>query len=102
MSVTDVWMIAGGGLMLIGLTGFLFARHLLRRLLAFNITGSGALLMVLALSGDDRGLAPALLVLTGMLVALGATALGLFLLRLWQQQSGHTDLPPPPDPDLDR
>ncbi|WP_111656068.1 NADH-quinone oxidoreductase subunit K [Isoalcanivorax indicus] len=101
MTEADVWIIAGAGLVLIGLAGFLFARHLLRRLLAFNITGSGALLMVLALSGDERGLAPALLVLTGMLVALGATALGLYLLRLWQQQSGRTDLPPPPDLESD-
>ena len=97
------WIIAGAGLVAIGLSGYLFSRHLLRRLLAFNITGSGALLMVLALA--DTTLAdtahqqvPSLLIFSGILVAVSATALGTALLLRWHRRTGRTDLPRDPAP----
>ena len=80
-----VWLIAGAGLVLIGLIGFLLTQDPLRRLLAFHITGSAALLLVLALASGHHSVVPALLVFTGMLVGLGATLLALWLLRRAQQ-----------------
>ncbi|MCH8543705.1 MAG: NADH-quinone oxidoreductase subunit K [Alcanivorax sp.] len=91
-----VWLIAGAGLVLIGLTGFLLTRDLVRRLLAFHITGSAALLLVLALAGGHDSPVPALLVFTGMLVGLGATLLALWLLRRGQQLAPHADADPGP------
>ena len=91
--MSSVWLVAGGGLVLIGLTGFLLTSDLLRRLLAFHITGSGALLLVLALAGadasGDKSIVPALLVFTGMLVGLAATLLALWLLRRARQLALH-------------
>lgn len=100
--MSSVWLVAGGGLVLIGLTGFLLTPDLLRRLLAFHITGSGALLLVLALAGadasGDQSIVPALLVFTGMLVGLAATLLALWLLRRARQlalhRAEHTDADP--------
>lgn len=92
--MSSAWLVAGGGLVLIGLTGFLLTPDLLRRLLAFHITGSGALLLVLALAGQggDAGssIVPALLVFTGMLVGLAATLLALWLLRRARQHETHS------------
>ncbi|MBZ2188469.1 hypothetical protein K8B33_05140 [Alcanivorax sp. JB21] len=100
--MSSVWLVAGSGLVLIGLTGFLLTPDLLRRLLAFHITGSGALLLVLALAGadasGDKSIVPALLVFTGMLVGLAATLLALWLLRRARQlalhRAAHTDADP--------
>lgn len=71
------------GLVLIGqgLWAFALHTHLLRRLLAFNITGTGIFLLLMSLVADT---APALgqgLVITGLAVAWLGTALGALLIR---------------------
>jgi uncharacterized MnhB-related membrane protein len=80
-SVTTV--LAATGLLIMGLALWTFTtqRHLLRRLLAFNLLGSGIFLLLAGLAGpmaEVRGL-----ILVGLLVALLGSVLGaLLLLRL--------------------
>jgi multicomponent Na+:H+ antiporter subunit C len=100
MNTHWLFSLAGVGLCAIGLYGFILHRHLLRRILAFNIMGSGVFLILVGLAQRTRGPdpVPQALVLTGIVVAVSATAFALVLLRRWHQAGGRTDLPdPPPD-----
>lgn len=87
---------AGGAcLVAIGLSGFMLHRHLLRRLMAFNLIGSGSFLILTGLSQHQQGVdaVPQALVLTGIVVAVAATALALILIRRWYHLSGQMTLP---------
>jgi len=79
----------------VGLFGFIMHRHLLRRLLAFNIMGSGSFLVLVGLAQDGRGVdyVPQALVLTGIVVAIASTALALVIFRRWFRVSGQPTLP---------
>ncbi|TVP91959.1 MAG: Na+/H+ antiporter subunit C [Thioalkalivibrio sp.] len=79
----------------LGLFGFIVHRHLLRRLLAFNIMGSGSFLVLVGLAQDGRGVdhVPHAMVITGIVVAVASTALALVVFRRWYRASGRTDLP---------
>jgi multicomponent Na+:H+ antiporter subunit C len=69
----------------LGLHGVIRSREGLRRVMAVNVMGGGAFLLLVAVArrnwaeGPDP--VPHALVLTGIVVALGATALALGLLR---------------------
>lgn len=95
MSSHLLFALSGALLVLTGLTGFILQRHLIRRLLAFNITGSGCFLVLTGLAQDAQGVdaVPQALVLTGIVVAVSATALALVLIRRWYQLTGQTNLP---------
>lgn len=84
----------GAALCALGLAGFIIHRHLLRRLLAFNILGSGCFLLLVGLA-QEQGVdpVPQALVLTGIVVAVASTALALVLFRRWHRVSGHEALP---------
>ena len=90
------YAIAGAGLCVLGLHAFMLCRHLMRKLLAFNIMGSGTFLVLVGLAQHGRGpdAVPQALVLTGIVVAVSATALALVLIRRWYLLSGRDDLPP--------
>jgi multicomponent Na+:H+ antiporter subunit C len=83
MSVAGLYLATGAVLFALGIGGLFAHRHLLRRIVALNITGSGLFLSLVA--GADRlpGAAPDpvphAMVLTGIVVAVSATALGLAL-----------------------
>ncbi len=79
----------------LGLFGFIAHRHLLRRLLAFNIMGSGSFLVLVGLAQHGRGVDPVphAMVITGIVVAVASTALALVVFRRWYRASGRTDLP---------
>lgn len=70
---------AGLVIMTLGLWAFAGHAHLLRRLLAFNILGSGIFLILAGLTGlrDEAQV----LIVTGLLVALVGTVLGATLIR---------------------
>lgn len=89
---------AGGALLVaIGLLGFMLHRHLLRRLMAFNLISSGCFLILTGLSQYQQGVdaVPQALVLTGIVVAVAATALALILIliRRWYHLTGEMTLP---------
>lgn len=96
MSVDLAYAVAGAVLLIIALYSFITCRNLVRKLLAFNIMGSGTFLILVGLAQHDRGpdAVPQALVLTGIVVAVSATALALVLVRRWFLLSGRTDLPP--------
>lgn len=78
-----------------GVAGVLLLEHLLRRILAFNLMGSGAFLVLVGLA-QRNGVpdpVPQAMVLTGIVVAVAATALALALLRRLQALTGEVTLP---------
>ncbi|MBA2780992.1 NADH-quinone oxidoreductase subunit K [Halomonas kenyensis] len=77
------------GLIGLGLWAFALHRHLLRRLLAFNVIGTGIFLILMALVGDRNTAAGHGLVVTGLLVALLGTALGALLIRRLNRLDGR-------------
>jgi multicomponent Na+:H+ antiporter subunit C len=85
---------------LIGIGAFgLFTRaHLLRRIVAFNVIGSGVFLMFGAMANrHSRGAGtdpvPQAMVITGIVVALAATALAVTLMVRLFEETGRATLP---------
>ena len=82
---TLVYAITGVTLFGIGLGGLFFAVQPLRRILAVNLAGSGVFMILVALARRQEGAppdaVPHALVLTGIVVAVSATAVALALYR---------------------
>ena len=99
MTPSLLYAFAGAGLWGIGLFGFIRLRHLLRKLLAFNLIGSGTFLVLVGLAQHGRGpdAVPQALVLTGIVVSIAATALAIVLIRRYFHLSGRTSLEPRDD-----
>lgn len=95
MSADRLYAYVGVVLVALALYAFLVHTHLLRRLLAFNVMGGGTFLILVGLAQDGRGPdpVPQALVLTGIVVAVSATALAIILLRRWFATSQSTSLP---------
>lgn len=78
-----IYALCGAALIGIGLYGFIAGAHVLRRILAFNIIGSGIFLMFGALGsrGGQPGVdpVPQALIITGIVVALSLTAVAIAL-----------------------
>lgn len=88
---------AGVALVALGLAVLLAAPTLMRKLLAFNVMGGGVFMLLLALAprtpqGTADPIAQAL-VLTGIVVAIAAAALGLLLARRYHAATGRSALP---------
>lgn len=86
-----LYALCGAALIGIGLYGFITGAHLLRRILAFNVIGSGIFLMFGALG--DRGAdaadpVPHALIITGIVVALSLTALAVALVVRLAEETG--------------
>lgn len=96
MSTSLLYALAGVGLCGIGLFGFITLAHLLRKLLAFNLIGSGVFLVLVGLAQrqGEPDPVPQALVLTGIVVAIAATALAVVLIRRYFHLSGLTTLKP--------
>jgi multicomponent Na+:H+ antiporter subunit C len=90
-----IFAITGVVLFAMGSAGVLLVAHLLRRILAFNLMGSGAFLILVGLAqrGGTPDPVPQAMVLTGIVVAVAATALALALLRKLHALNGRTELP---------
>lgn len=95
MSGGMVFAVAGALLFALGAAGVLVLAALVRRILAFNVMGSGAFLVLVGLAQRDGGAdpVPQAMVLTGIVVAVAATALALALARRLHALTGRTDLP---------
>lgn len=83
MSGALIYACAGAVLFVSGVTGLILLPHLLRKILAFNIMGSGVFLVLVGLGQRDGtpDPIPQAMVLTGIVVAVAATALALALVR---------------------
>ena len=87
MSEAEIYGVCGAGLVGIGLYAAILGRSALRRLLAFNLVGSGVFLVFGAIArrgglagGTASDPVPQALVITGLVVAFAATALAVALL----------------------
>lgn len=91
------WLPVASGLSLaaVGLHGLLAHRDLFRKILSFNVMGSGIFAILLATSGDEplQDPVPHALVLTGIVVAVSATAFALILARRLHEETGRSELP---------
>lgn len=99
MTLALLYGLAGIALVAIGLYAALAARHMLRRLLGLNVLGSGVFMMLVALASRSTGAVgrpdpvPHAMALTGIVVAVSATALALALLRRMHRHEGSARLP---------
>lgn len=96
MSIPLLYALTGVVLWGISLCGLIGLRHLLRKLLALNLMGSATFLVLVGLAQHHNGPdpVPQALVLTGIVVAIAATALGVVLIRRYYHLTGHTELEP--------
>lgn len=85
MSVPVLYSIAGIGLFCIALRAVIVAREPLRAILAFNVMSSGVFLVLVALArrvpGPEPDPVPHAMVITGIVVAVSATAMAVVLAR---------------------
>ena len=90
-----IYAVVGALLFTLGLAGVLLLTHLLRKILAFNLMGSGIFLVLVGLGQRDGGVdpVPQAMVLTGIVVAVAATALALALMRRLHELTGRTSFP---------
>lgn len=85
MTPALIYALTGVLLFGMGLGGVFFAAHLLRKILAVNLAGSGLFLIMVAMARREPNAppdpVPHALVLTGIVVAVSATAVALVLYR---------------------
>ena len=97
MNSTFLYALLGVGLFTLGLYALIVHAHLLRKILAINVMGSGVFLVLVALGGRTPGAAPDpvphAMVITGIVVAISATALALALMLRVQAKTGRAQLP---------
>lgn len=92
---SDLWFaLIGAALIALAVYTFFRQVHLLRRILAFNIMGSGVFLIMVGMAQHLRQTdpVPQALVLTGIVVAVSATALALIIFRRFYSLSGQVEL----------
>ncbi len=89
-----VFLLAAAGVFGIGAYGLLIAQHVLRKLIALNMMSS-AVFLILVTSGRSASWVdpvPQALVLTGIVVAVSATAFALSLLVRLYRETGSASL----------
>lgn len=98
MSVETLFALCAAGLVGIGLYGLIVLPHPLRKLVAFNVMGSGVFMLfgALAKRGAAAGMAadpvPQALLITAIVVAFAATAMSVALLLRLIESSGSASL----------
>lgn len=95
MSPALWYALVGALLVAVAFAAFAAHTHVLRRLLAFNVMGTGSFLILVGLAQHERGPdpVPQALVLTGIVVAVASTALALVVFRRWFAATGRVTLP---------
>lgn len=102
MSVTTVFGVCAAALVGLGLYGLICHAGVLRKILAFNVMGSGVFLLfgvvarrggaVVAGGGVASDPVPQAIVITGLVVAFAATVLAVALLLRLAEATGRTTL----------
>jgi len=99
MNESFVFALTGVVLFIIAFNGIVIHTHLLRKILALNIMGSGVFLVIGSLARRTPGAipdpVPHALVITGIVVAVAATALAIALMLQVQAATGRPELPTP-------
>lgn len=94
--MTEVMFVLAASLVFgIGVWGLLIAEHLLRKLLALNVMSSSVFIIMLVVSGDG-GTSPdpvaQALILTGIVIAVAATAFALALMISIYRATGRASI----------
>lgn len=94
MTPAQLYALVGIGLFFVGLYALGVRRHLLPRILALNIMGSGVFVVLVALARRSEGVDPVphAMVITGIVVAVSATALALRLMLRVAHATGSATL----------
>jgi multicomponent Na+:H+ antiporter subunit C len=96
MTSYTLYALTGIGLFTLGLYSLILQAHLIRKIIALNIMGSGVFLVLVGLGGRTSSAVPdpvpQAMVLTGIVVAIAATALALTLMLRVQAETGRTEL----------
>ncbi len=94
MNSTLLYALVGLGLFCLGLHALIVQIHLLRKILAINIMGSGVFMVLVALAtrSETADPVPAAMVITGIVVAVSATALALMLMLKVSAATGRAEL----------
>ena len=91
-----IYLLTGAALFAIGFYSLLVQPHLLRRIMALNVMGSGVFLVYIALGAQTAGPmpypVPHAMVLTGIVVSVCATGLALALADRVQAATGKVKL----------
>lgn len=95
MTPTILYCLVGVGVLCLALHSLIARTHLLARLIAANVMGSGVFLLFIALArrGPKVDPVPHAMVLTGIVVAVAATGLALVILRRVHAETGQATLP---------
>jgi len=107
MNATTLFGLCGAGLVGLGMFGLVTNPQPLRKILAFNLIGSGVFLLfgVVARRGAAAGLGgdpvPQALVITGIVVAFSATAIAVALLLRLFEEAGKATLDDPVNASVD-
>lgn len=90
------YLLAGAALFVVGFYSLVIQTHLLRRIMALNVMGSGVFLAFLALAAQAAGVipdpVPQAMVLTGIVVSVCATGLALALADRVQAATNKVEL----------
>ncbi|MGB3212202.1 MAG: NADH-quinone oxidoreductase subunit K [Desulforhopalus sp.] len=96
MSTAFLYALVGVGLFSLGLYSLIVHAHLLRKILALNVMGNGVFMVLVALArrtGEVQPDAvPHAMVITGIVVAVSATALALTLMLKLTAETGRAEL----------
>lgn len=79
-----LYLLSGAALFVLGIIGIIVRQNMIQKIICFNLFTSGIFLIFLASSYHDGADSVATaLVLTGLVVSLAATSLGLMLFRAY-------------------
>lgn len=96
MDKASLYALTGVLLFVMGLRGFILHAHLLRKILAFNVMGSGTFLLLVGIAFRTPDAAPDpvphAMVLTGIVVTVSLTAFAVALARRIYAATGKTQL----------
>ena len=96
MNIVFFYALTGIGLFVLGLYALIMYTHLLRKILAINVMGSGVFLVLVSLAARTDAVpdpVPHAMVITGIVVAVSATALALALLLRLRDAANRVELP---------
>lgn len=92
----ELYAFAGVALLVIALNALIRYRHLMRKILALNVLGSGVFLVIGALArpapSGELDPVPQALIITGIVVAVAATALALTIMVRLARATGRAEL----------
>ena len=97
MNSMQLFALVGVALFCIGLYALIVYAHLLRKILAINVMGSGVFLVLATLADRTGDTAPDpvphAMVITGIVVAVATTAFALVLMLKVAEKTGRAELP---------